>query len=762
MWNNINTYVTKSIDFSTGFLYDRREALTAPLWSTNSSSLQSIHTSSNQPHHQRIYYRDIYSNPYRTGSYDVEFSIAYGHCFASGSSTGSYGLIPKDSKESLAVYRQYRNYLLDQDNLKFINDGKFRFFGYNSVIVGSYFWGTEFWVPSLSAWAYPSRISLPNITSNILNNAKSISIGKSSPYTPNGSIIVVVSQDGKLFVTAPFLASFGPSTNITYRVGEDSDWASVSYGHGHMLALKEDGSLWVSGYNVNGQLGLGFYSGEDEEIPLQRLGTDTWTYVEAGADYSFAIKSDGTLWSWGHNFQGQLGLGDTNDRNIPTQVGSATWNSISAANTFDYTDYQTVIGIQSDGTLWGWGDNDSGVIAVGNPDQTIPYQLGVDTWQKVSVGKAFAVGIKTDGSIKSWGANDSNGTLGIGSDSPSSFPFNFGLQQPSVDTDWIDISCGPDFVIGIKADNRLYGWGSDKQYQLGFGPRIPGATYIKALSPLELNNKLGWTKVETAPYMSVAVIGNADLNSLTFKDSDDIFAISVSRWNFRDRVEPGTWQLPLSSVDENMQVDSSKTITLVDSGIDYIGTDLESPAYKYGLTGGTVFGVYSGSIEKGINSDAVTKPYGLFFPDNGIILLSGDTLISSSIAIKRTPATASGAFPLSSNADVLYTAISGAMASNNAFIGKTVEITNPMYCFVRVNNYEFNSTTNPSYYNLNNNVINDKVVKSHLLKATTPFVYITTIGLYNDAGDLLAVAKLSRPIKKTDSDELVIKIKLDI
>jgi hypothetical protein len=85
-----------------------------------------------------------------------------------------------------------------------------------------------------------------------------------------------------------------------------------------------------------------------------------------------------------------------------------------------------------------------------------------------------------------------------------------------------------------------------------------------------------------------------------------------------------------------------------------------------------------------------------------------------------------------------------------------------MYCFVRVNNYEFNSTTNPSYYNLNNNVINDKVVKSHLLKAPTPFVYITTIGLYNDAGDLLAVAKLSRPIKKTDSDELVIKIKLDI
>ena len=87
---------------------------------------------------------------------------------------------------------------------------------------------------------------------------------------------------------------------------------------------------------------------------------------------------------------------------------------------------------------------------------------------------------------------------------------------------------------------------------------------------------------------------------------------------------------------------------------------------------------------------------------------------------------------------------------------------NPTYCFIRVNNHEFNTSNNPSYYTFNNNKYNNRVIKQHLMKAPSPFVYITTIGLYNDSGDLLAVAKLSRPIKKTDSEELVIKVKLDI
>ena len=100
----------------------------------------------------------------------------------------------------------------------------------------------------------------------------------------------------------------------------------------------------------------------------------------------------------------------------------------------------------------------------------------------------------------------------------------------------------------------------------------------------------------------------------------------------------------------------------------------------------------------------------------------------------------------------------GAMSAGHPFIAKTVEIKMPSYYFIRINNDEFNYTTNPSYYRDRNRFLR----KEHIMKSPYEFTYITTIGLYNNDGDLLAVAKLSKPIKKTSSTELVIKVKLDI
>ena len=155
---NIFTYITKSIDTQTSFLYDRREIVSAPLWSTNTSSLTSIFTSSNQHHHQRIYYMDVFSNSSKTSSLDVEFSLAYGHYAGSGSSTGSYGLITGSAihknhvSESRAIYSQYKNYLLDLDKIKYTESsgsvgGKFKFYGTANSVIGNYFWGKEYWYP---------------------------------------------------------------------------------------------------------------------------------------------------------------------------------------------------------------------------------------------------------------------------------------------------------------------------------------------------------------------------------------------------------------------------------------------------------------------------------------------------------------------------------------------------------------------------------------------------------------------------------------
>lgn len=766
---NIFTYITKSIDTQTSFLYDRREIVSAPLWSTNTSSLTSIFTSSNQHHHQRIYYMDVFSNSSKTSSLDVEFSLAYGHYAGSGSSTGSYGLITGSAihknhvSESRAIYSQYKNYLLDLDKIKYVDStnsvgGKFKFYGIANSVIGNYFWGKEYWYPFISPWQHPNKISIPGIVSNELASAKSISIGKSSKYTPNASIIVLVTNSNELIYVAPILVGLWNMRTV-YRLSTSKDWKSVSVGHGHILALKNDGSLWVLGDNEFGQLGLGYIGSEITGEPV-RLGTDTWKYVCAGSTYSFGIKSDGTLWSWGHNNQGQLGLGDTNDRDEPTEItsyGTDDWKMISTSNAKNFYEYQTVIGIQSDGTLWGWGDNNSGVISTGNPNTTIPYQLGSATdWENVSVGTAFAVGIKA-GSLKSWGSNDQNGTLGIGSSSPSSFPFNAGLQTPSSDTDWVDVSCGPDFTLAIKG-NKLYGWGNNDQYQLG-----GGGGNVLALSPTEQSSKLGWTKVETAPYMSVGVIPISSETPVSTVVSDDIYVINISRQNFRDRIESGNWQLTLSAVNSTNVADTNNTITLIDETVDYIGTNNSNPTYKLNSLGGVVYGVYSGSLESGIDIDADKEPYGLFFPDNGVIILNGEMLYqSASIETRRTEATSSGAFPLSSNAEMLFTSISASMSVNNTFKATTAETKMPTYCFIRINNFEFNYTLNPSYFDIVNDGKDSLVVKDKLRMSKSPFVYITTIGLYNDSGDLLAVAKLSKPIKKTFSDELVIKIKLEI
>jgi alpha-tubulin suppressor-like RCC1 family protein len=102
------------------------------------------------------------------------------------------------------------------------------------------------------------------------------------------------------------------------QVGSDITWTDVSAGWYHALAIKSDGTLWVWGRNYNGQLGLGDIT--NRYLPV-RVGSDiTWTDVSAGYHHTLAIKSDGTLWAWGHNTNGQLGLGYITQRNTPAFV----------------------------------------------------------------------------------------------------------------------------------------------------------------------------------------------------------------------------------------------------------------------------------------------------------------------------------------------------------------------------------------------------------------------------------------------------------
>lgn len=137
-------------------------------------------------------------------------------------------------------------------------------------------------------------------------------------------------------------------------------FTTIGIGDRHTLGIKSDGTLWAWGYNAYGQLGDGTTT--NRTLPVQ-IGTATnWKKVVCGYHHSVAIKTDGTLWSWGYGGQSALGQGNTSDYTVPTQIGTDTnWSSLSISMGSTNTHHA----IKSDGTLYGWGANGNGQIGDG-------------------------------------------------------------------------------------------------------------------------------------------------------------------------------------------------------------------------------------------------------------------------------------------------------------------------------------------------------------------------------------------------------------
>lgn len=227
---------------------------------------------------------------------------------------------------------------------------------------------------------------------------------------------------------------------------------------------------------------------------------------------------------------------------------------------------------------------------------------------------------------------------------------------------------------------------------------------------------------------------NIEFTAGSAVSKDDFYFISFQRARQREKIDPGNWQL-------NLKAGSDVVRLIDDSGASNNPTVNE---------GGRVFNIVSGSIANGVETAAASEggdgAYGLFYPDLGIILLNARKLDDDTDV-----ATARNTDAFDNNPQKLYkTIVEGA-----SFQARREEEISSTNYFVRVNNRDFNFSTNPTYATQSDGSLTQPTFYKD------PKTFITQVGLYNDANELLAIAKLSKPILKSYSREAIIKVKLD-
>ena len=223
------------------------------------------------------------------------------------------------------------------------------------------------------------------------------------------------------------------------QVGSDTTWSTgtkkLTGNNFSGAAIKTDGTLWSWGYNSKGQSGTN--TGAHISSPTQVPGT-TWSKIDCGGLQAIATKTDGTLWAWGSNTYGQLGVNDRTTRSSPVQIGSGTdWDDISFA-------INHLVATKTDGTAWGWGKNEYGML--GQNDTVMrssPTQIPGTTWDLMASTENQTLATKTDGTLWIWGYNESGQ---LGQNSTSTETYSSPIQIPG--TTWIKPLTGGQSTFG--------------------------------------------------------------------------------------------------------------------------------------------------------------------------------------------------------------------------------------------------------------------------------------------------------------------------
>jgi alpha-tubulin suppressor-like RCC1 family protein len=261
----------------------------------------------------------------------------------------------------------------------------------------------------------------------------------------------------------------------------------VSCGYTYGLALLTNGTVWIWGTGLHGELGAGATT--QSLVPIQVPGLTNITAISSGWKHTLALKSDGTVWAWGLNSHGELGDGTANNQSNAVQV--LNLSNVIAVSGGDYNS----IALRADGTVWKWGVNDVGELGFGTNDNTapgvandsvvhaVPAQVMTDKF-----GNAFSnvvmvanrdyhnLALKADGSLWMWGANDQgqcgdgatndiyrpSPVVGLGPRAPLPLRLQKSLQPGFADLQWSSAT-GEYFTVEYSTNlaSGFLGWQSN-------------------------------------------------------------------------------------------------------------------------------------------------------------------------------------------------------------------------------------------------------------------------------------------------------------
>jgi alpha-tubulin suppressor-like RCC1 family protein len=286
----------------------------------------------------------------------------------------------------------------------------------------------------------------------------------------NGTYSVALRSDGTVWAWGDrhhgIFSHLIPISNVPIQVPNLNNITAISTGCYHTVALRSDGTVWSWGNNTYGQLGDGTTAYQD--TPVQAQGLNDVTAISAGGWHTLALRADGTVWSWGWNPYGQLGNGTTIDRNTPVQVQNLDSIIAISAAAGDYTapvGNGHSVALRSDGTVWTWGWNCSGQLGDSTTtNRHTPVQVqNLSNVTAISAGFVHTVALRVDGSVWAFGDNF-HGQLGDGTTINRRTPIQIQTLN-NIES----IATGAMHTLAVGNNGYVWAWGDNSNEQLGDG-----------------------------------------------------------------------------------------------------------------------------------------------------------------------------------------------------------------------------------------------------------------------------------------------------